>query len=543
MDYNEYTKSFKKKGNESLKTNKCTLILGIILVLLWMIIVMYIVPQTSKEDIHSHEKAFNTFIQSNEPINKIIIPDSPLKIKISRGQTNTINKFINKKYINKNSIIRDATNSNDPRNIQISDDETSHSSTKDSNIISTKNINKNDDVIMEKELETFINDVQYRSICPKKFPNKALGLNDLPKVCSNLKKFKIQGYCNAKNCSKCVPPNSESMPWANDDVKPWLNAFENTKEKRRNELQSMLKDVDINAGPIMIMAVNHGYSYLYLNWFCSVKYNGLLTDDLISRTIVITTDIDTQKTVNDTGFTGYYPTWLGTKNLKRITKNAAQSFALGGHRFIVALQIAMVNDLIHLGYDVLIQDTDIIWKDNPIKYLYLNKYNYIDIQMSVDGRMDQRGPGNSGFFIVRSNCKTKIFMDTMISLIGLVIVGRSDQILWNTLIDERLFRMINFETLNHDVFLNGNRASKQKYIEKIDFDKMITFHASWTTDIFDKIERFYNIDSWYFTDNKCNDYFDINKLPDLKNRKSHIRNKTQEQELRLKKLGFVRDTS
>ena len=29
--------------------------------------------------------------------------------------------------------------------------------------------------------------------------------------------------------------------------------------------------------------------------------------------------------------------------------------------------------------------------------------------MSVDGTMGLRGPGNSGFFIIRSNCKTNIY--------------------------------------------------------------------------------------------------------------------------------------
>ena len=164
--------------------------------------------------------------------------------------------------------------------------------------------------------------------------------------------------------------------------------------------------------------------------------------------------------------------------------------------------------------------------------------------MTVDGRVDNRGPGNSGFFIIRSNCKTRVFMDTMVSLISLVLVGRSDQILWNILIDEKVFRQLHFETLSTQLFISGFQVNIKKETKRDNLPKdHFMVHASWTTDQFDKVEKFFNIDHWYFSKEKCNKYYDWNLLPDMAERKWHIRDKTQPQEAKLKKLNLVRDTS
>lgn len=164
--------------------------------------------------------------------------------------------------------------------------------------------------------------------------------------------------------------------------------------------------------------------------------------------------------------------------------------------------------------------------------------------MTVDGRVDNRGPGNSGFLIIRSNCKTEVFMDTMVSLISLVLVGRSDQILWNILIDEKVFRQLHFETLTTQLFVAGAQVNLKYKTKRSDLPKdHFMVHASWTTDQFDKVEKFWNIDHWYFSNEKCPNYFNRSLLPDLKERKWHIRDKTQPQEKKLKDLGIVRDST
>lgn len=169
--------------------------------------------------------------------------------------------------------------------------------------------------------------------------------------------------------------------------------------------------------------------------------------------------------------------------------------------------------------------------------------------MSKDGRNDFRGPGNSGFIYIKSNCKTLLFMNAMIEMIGAVIVGRSDQILWNFMMKEEYFKNkigLKFDILDTNYFIGGYQVNLKKGTKRKDFkyenDHYIV-HASWTTDQFDKIEKFYNLNHWYFNDEQCINIFETKLLPDLKDRAWEIRKKTSEQEKRLLELGICIDSS
>ena len=137
----------------------------------------------------------------------------------------------------------------------------------------------------------------------------------------------------------------------------------------------------------------------------------------------------------------------------------------------------------------------------------------------------------------------------MIKFIGTVIVGRSDQILWNFMMKEKYFQHnigLKFDILDTNYFVGGYQVNLKRKTSRKDFahpkDHYI-FHASWTTDQFDKIEKFYNINHWYFNDKLCPNIYDKNMLPDLKNRAWEIRIKTKDQEKRLLDLGICVDSS
>lgn len=391
-------------------------------------------------------------------------------------------------------------------------------------------------------------ELKNNNICPDQYPDKIPKFEDMKYVCSHLNWFKFGTSCNSDNCSDCIPPNSKVIgnEWHNKDTKPWLDQYYNTLRERRKNLTNLLNDngyFNKNDGPIIVLTINHGYLHLFYNWVCSLDYNKI---DLIkNRTIIIPTQIETIDLIKKAGFKMiFYPYWLDKDMLNRIDPEMPKTFALGAHRWVVSLQIAMVSDLISLGFDALIQDSDIIFIKNPLNYILQNRFKAIDIQMMVDERNDKRGPGNSGFYIVRSNCKTKVFMQTMIKLIGAVLIARSDQILWNTLINEKLFRMINFQTLSTNYFIGGNQINIAYGTTKEDLPKQtILIHACWTTDQFDKIEKFWNVEHYYFTQEKCPHLYDHNLIPDLKTKKWHIRIKTKEQEEKLLNLGLVRDSS
>ena len=67
----------------------------------------------------------------------------------------------------------------------------------------------------------------------------------------------------------------------------------------------------------------------------------------------------------------------------------------------------IMNDLIQMGYNVVNQDMDVVWRSDPRVWLlqqHERRVHYMDIEMMFDGRMDYLGPGNAGFYVVFSNC-------------------------------------------------------------------------------------------------------------------------------------------
>lgn len=381
--------------------------------------------------------------------------------------------------------------------------------------------------------------------CPIKFPKKIPDYKDLPLICENTHEFKAKGSCDRDNCSKCIPPTSTIMKQENEEIKEWQTLYKTSERERREKLKQLLLTHNITSQdeePIILMVINRGYLYLFYNFVCSLEYNKI--EGIKERILVIPTDLETQKDIESQDIMAYYPSWLGEKLLNRITPKMAASFALGAHRWVISLQAAFTNDLLEMGYNVLLQDSDIIWMKNAFKYLEQPRFDRLDIQMSVDGRMDFRGPGNSGFLFIKTGCKTKRLLNTMIKLIGLILVGRSDQILWNMLLDEDIFRQIHFELLDTSYFICGYQVNLQRGIKGGKFPETSTiFHASWTTDQFDKIEKFYMTNHWYFNQEKCPSIYKYELLPDLKERKWHIRDKTQEQEQKFKQLGIFRDST
>ena len=219
--------------------------------------------------------------------------------------------------------------------------------------------------------------------CPDKFPGKIPTLRQLPNICSNLRDFKIWGGCDISNCSKCMPPGSESMPWVDQDIIPFFHVYDETLQSRRREIQSLLSHIDPQNKniPILLIVLNYGYSYLFLNWVCGVEYNGISApNDIRQHTLVVTTDLKAKQLVESKGFIAYYPQWLG-KLVKRIDSKASARFANGPHRWTVSMQIATLNDLIQLGYDVILQDSDIVWNKNPTPYLTRIQMRSIDLHV------------------------------------------------------------------------------------------------------------------------------------------------------------------
>merc|ERR1712130_728636 len=118
-----------------------------------------------------------------------------------------------------------------------------------------------------------------------------------------------------------------------------------------------------------------------------------------------------------------------------------------------ATYLAVLTDLVHLGYNVVVQHTDVVWTRNVFTYLKQPHFDRLDVQMAV-GRDGEWGPGDTQFMFIKSSCKMKRFMDTTIHLIGLVLMSGSDEVFWNMLLHEDQFRQIHVELLDTTRFVD-----------------------------------------------------------------------------------------
>ena len=192
---------------------------------------------------------------------------------------------------------------------------------------------------------------------PPGFPGKPPGWKRLLRICANLDRFSIT--CpEDKACIDCIPP------WGGPDhLVEWTNTFiereMTTRERRRKELQMIIDEhlhLRHDESSILLMTLNSGYTYLFLNWLCGLHALGI-ADDIRKTTIIIATDEKTELLARKVGFQVVRGDWTNTK----IEEEAAKSFALGAHRWTVSLQIVYTYDLIQMGYNVLQQDVDVVW--------------------------------------------------------------------------------------------------------------------------------------------------------------------------------------
>eukprot|EP01084_Bolivina_argentea_P310597 537500_1 len=326
---------------------------------------------------------------------------------------------------------------------------------------------------------------------PPGFPGSPPGWKRLFYVCGNLQRFDLP-CAPDQACIDCIPPwggPPHLTEWANKFIKREYD----TRTRRRSELQKIITNnlsLKHDESSIVLMTLNSGYTYLFLNWLCGLHLLGI-ADDIRLTTIIIATDEKTELLARKVGFQVVRGDWLKIK----IEEKAAMSFALGAHRWTVSLQIVYSYDLIEMGYNVLQQDVDVVWFRDVRKY-FENTYN--DIEMACDGRLDAVGPGNTGFIHVRSNCKTKVYMETLIYYIGLVISGRSDQRVWNMFLFSYDFRQMLYEMLPPDMFVGGDQwGNGRKKGDRLS-DHIWFMHASWTSDHTEKITKFKQVDAWFF---------------------------------------------
>jgi hypothetical protein len=164
-----------------------------------------------------------------------------------------------------------------------------------------------------------------------------------------------------------------------------------------------------------------------------------------------------------------------------------------------------------LGYDILFQDVDIVWFQNPIQVLQTLHPSF-DLLFQDDGARSLRyAPyfANSGFYVVRFNENTRHFLVRMLYAGDTIVMSASHQQALNSLLSEHASLYgLRSKTLGMDEFPGGFyfhhnhefMRDMMLFARKRKRAPPFIFHMSWTSDKQHKIKFLQQMGLWFVSE-------------------------------------------
>lgn len=257
-----------------------------------------------------------------------------------------------------------------------------------------------------------------------------------------------------------------------------LEQFEKYKEDRIEEYRQYSKDE-----PIVLVSLNAGYEKLFRNFLCSLEKNNI---EIQHHFYILPCEKSAVEMLKGLGVPHSKANqWMDEFKIDSKFKGTN----VGHHYLINALLFVVMNEMIQEGYSVLMMDSDVIFKKNPLPHLKalmtLPDYRRVDFIGQHTGRADDRSPFNTGFIFFKPTHRTKTLTQTLRNAIG-VRPARSDQLFFNTMIKNHNFHDLNYEFFDMEMYYKrGSHAAHT--------DEKIIYHAVGP----DKEEKFKSYNDWF----------------------------------------------
>ena len=171
------------------------------------------------------------------------------------------------------------------------------------------------------------------------------------------------------------------------------------------------------------------------------------------------------------------------------------------------LKVVSVYFTLRCGWDVLFQDADVIWWADPLDY-FKNDGHMYDAYFQDDGARSARySPfsANTGFYYLRSNARTRMFMHDIFDSYNLISQWRSHQHVLNMLLVDHHSRFgTGVKILDQELFSIGQMFHRRKpFMRDLVHDKWhgsYIFHWSWTAGKVGKLKYSRETGMWYLQD-------------------------------------------
>ncbi len=195
-------------------------------------------------------------------------------------------------------------------------------------------------------------------------------------------------------------------------------------------------------------------------------------------------------------------------------EKAAKAYADKTFREMMIAKVYCIQLVSQLGYDILFQDVDVVWYQNPLIWFHdkSNPHYGFDMYFQDDGNhalFYAPYSANTGFYYVRNNERTKYFFNSFLMAGDRIISSGSHQIpLIAHLAEQASVNGLRVKTWerNKVEYPGGYTFHKRK---NKDFLKDLMngraketqiFHMSWTSSKINKVKFYQQMGEWYLKD-------------------------------------------
>jgi len=279
---------------------------------------------------------------------------------------------------------------------------------------------------------------------------------------------------------------------ATDRAQARLAPYDRRAAQRRAALKAVA--ADCGAGPLVAMTFNAPYAQLFENWHLSCSHQGI---DVRRETIVFPMDPQADAVARGLGYkTLFDPGSYGEFEQRDDVK-------FGDRQWIDCLFMknAVMGDMLSLGNDVLFQDSDVVWRQNPLPYLRAKAategWDFL-FQKAGINHIFQPLYYNSGFVYARSNDFSRNAWQRVLENQRYSYAYRSQQVPLNVVMNTLRERGLRTSGLAPELFVNGHLipATPRPVDGPLHPDAMI-IHFNWTDGLATKLERLRSFGLWY----------------------------------------------
>lgn len=287
------------------------------------------------------------------------------------------------------------------------------------------------------------------------------------------------------------------------------------------KLEDVLRDIATPSKSVVVQVCNYGQAQLFHNFACSAKARGIQ----LKHTIMFATDQATYDLCQKLGITAFYDENV----FKDFPTEGAERYGDETFSRMMLAKVFCVQLALAAGYNVLFQDVDVVWYQEPLSFLENStSLQEWDLIFQDDGsRTDRYAPfspntGKSGrercetvsqqlislgFYYVRFNDRTHYLMSMLLR--NLDTIGQSHQGALTALLNDHVSRNgLRVKVIpkgESNIFPGGYEFHSQKDFMRRLVQRQLNpapfvFHMSWTGPKEDKKRFLEQLGEWYLRD-------------------------------------------